>query len=319
MARARYKKPNTGVRFARVPSGGETCPFCIMLASRGAVYYSEQSAGADGHYHANCRCRIVPSWNGAAIEGYDPALYYDMWKHPEKYAKPESGTSISAELAEEVTEAGQYAWTSDYGVTHSVETINMPGRESGGFYLETKCDVFQTEEGIKLIFPQGYDISKQPITPQRAIAILDNVPEEIRRQMQREIYFVDYENPQDDYWRRVYRSFPKSFATGGRKLTFYGIGEEQPGYYIVHTYCHEAGHYIDQALASGGQRFSKTQEWIDAMLEDFRLSGKRSPSGYGENSETEDFAESVAFWARHNADFTAEFPNRAAILRRIFS
>lgn len=34
----------TGV--ARVPSGATTCRFCIMLASRGAVYYSSSSAGA---------------------------------------------------------------------------------------------------------------------------------------------------------------------------------------------------------------------------------------------------------------------------------
>ena len=103
MAKRKRNKPQSGVRFARVPSGGETCPFCIMLASRGAVYYSEQTAGADGHYHANCRCRIVPSWGLAEIEGYDPDLYYDMWKHPEKYAKPEDGTSVAAELAEQVT------------------------------------------------------------------------------------------------------------------------------------------------------------------------------------------------------------------------
>lgn len=98
---AKRKRPQSGVRFARVPSGGETCPFCMMLASRGAVYYSEQTAGADGHYHPNCRCRIVPSWGTAEIEGYDPDLYYDMWKHPEKYAAPKDGTSIAAELAED--------------------------------------------------------------------------------------------------------------------------------------------------------------------------------------------------------------------------
>lgn len=33
------------VRFARVPTGAETCTFCLMLASRGAVYSSATSAG----------------------------------------------------------------------------------------------------------------------------------------------------------------------------------------------------------------------------------------------------------------------------------
>ncbi|TNU89036.1 hypothetical protein FIC87_12615 [Eggerthella lenta] len=70
-------------RFARVPSGAETCPFCIMLASRGFVYWTERAAGSRGHYHAHCDCRIVPSFDSyyagpsrrfsatEVIEGYD--------------------------------------------------------------------------------------------------------------------------------------------------------------------------------------------------------------------------------------------------------
>lgn len=74
------KKP----RWARVPAGAETCMWCIMLASRGFVYHSEETAS---HSHAHCDCRIVPSWDkdNPAVQGYDPELYYDMWKHPEKY------------------------------------------------------------------------------------------------------------------------------------------------------------------------------------------------------------------------------------------
>lgn len=74
-------------RFARVPSGSETCTFCLMLASRGPVYLTAESAGQLDHYHANCKCRIVPVWGskgvktdaggfvrrgGTQYEGYDP-------------------------------------------------------------------------------------------------------------------------------------------------------------------------------------------------------------------------------------------------------
>ena len=38
-------------KFARVPTGAETCDFCLMLASRGFVYRSADSAS---HSHANC-------------------------------------------------------------------------------------------------------------------------------------------------------------------------------------------------------------------------------------------------------------------------
>ena len=43
-------------KFARVPTGSETCDFCLMLASRGFVYSSEATGGAVklDHYHAGC-------------------------------------------------------------------------------------------------------------------------------------------------------------------------------------------------------------------------------------------------------------------------
>ena len=66
-------------RYARVPSGTETCLFCLMLASRGFVYRTPKTAGEDGHYHANCDCRIVPSWK-YDIEGYDPQAIYTQWR-----------------------------------------------------------------------------------------------------------------------------------------------------------------------------------------------------------------------------------------------
>ena len=69
------------VRFARVPTGRETCDFCITLASRGFVYYSRDSAQLYGHMHANCDCVIVPSFVGAAVEiaGYDVDDLYEKY------------------------------------------------------------------------------------------------------------------------------------------------------------------------------------------------------------------------------------------------
>ena len=78
-------------RYARVPTGTETCAFCLMLASRGFVYRSERNAGSMNHYHSGCDCRIVCSWQttGAGVsrrasldldvEGYDPDALYDEW------------------------------------------------------------------------------------------------------------------------------------------------------------------------------------------------------------------------------------------------
>lgn len=59
-------------RWARVPSG-PTCEFCILMASRGYVYWSEEKAGGrDNRYHRNDDCQIVSSWGETSIKGYDP-------------------------------------------------------------------------------------------------------------------------------------------------------------------------------------------------------------------------------------------------------
>lgn len=76
-----------GIRYARVPSGTETCAFCFMLSSRGFVYRSKASAGknhrtGDG-YHHNCDCIVVPGFGDlppdAQVEGYAPSQMYDRW------------------------------------------------------------------------------------------------------------------------------------------------------------------------------------------------------------------------------------------------
>lgn len=69
------KKP----RFARMPTGRETCAFCNMLASRGFVYNSERSAGKLDHYHTNCKCRVIPQFGRGSYEGYDPDYYLDLY------------------------------------------------------------------------------------------------------------------------------------------------------------------------------------------------------------------------------------------------
>lgn len=68
-----------GVRYARVPSGADTCDFCIMLGSRGYVYESASAAGEVAKFHGNCDCQIVP-WDGVEPDGYDPDALYEQYR-----------------------------------------------------------------------------------------------------------------------------------------------------------------------------------------------------------------------------------------------
>lgn len=70
-------------RFARVPTGTSTCPFCIMLASRGATYHSAMSGGVRSdlrRFHDHCDCVLVPVFGDQMPEGYDPQKYLDIYK-----------------------------------------------------------------------------------------------------------------------------------------------------------------------------------------------------------------------------------------------
>jgi hypothetical protein len=52
------------VGWARV-TDGEPCAFCLTLASRGAVYKSEQTADFQAHDH--CGCAAMPLWDGTPL------------------------------------------------------------------------------------------------------------------------------------------------------------------------------------------------------------------------------------------------------------
>lgn len=72
-------------RWARVPTGRETCDFCIMLASRSFVYHDEKRAGALDHWHAHCDCRVVQGYKGMTVEGYNPEELYNNWISSKHY------------------------------------------------------------------------------------------------------------------------------------------------------------------------------------------------------------------------------------------
>lgn len=66
-------------RFARVPTGAKTCKFCLMLASRGAIYLSQKTA--DDAYHGHCDCQAIPVWDDNDLpEGYNPDALYEEFK-----------------------------------------------------------------------------------------------------------------------------------------------------------------------------------------------------------------------------------------------
>ena len=87
-----------GARFARIPTGFETCTFCLMLASRGAVYRTRKSAGEFKHFHRGCDCKVVPSFDpdpdAEVVEGVKPRELYERYKQFKEIDETEGLSSV---------------------------------------------------------------------------------------------------------------------------------------------------------------------------------------------------------------------------------
>jgi len=69
-----------GAEWAWIPVG-DTCAFCITLASRGWQRASKKAirGGHAEHIHANCDCTYAIRFDDSEVEGYDPRVYEDMY------------------------------------------------------------------------------------------------------------------------------------------------------------------------------------------------------------------------------------------------
>ena len=78
------KHRHSGAQFAWIPMG-DTCAFCIMLASRGWQYQTKWAEGHHAeHIHSNCDCTYAVRFsNDTAFEGYNPDKYLSIYENAE--------------------------------------------------------------------------------------------------------------------------------------------------------------------------------------------------------------------------------------------
>ena len=96
-----------GAQFAWVPHG-DTCAFCMMLASNGWQNMSRKALknGHAEHIHAHCDCEYAVRFDDSTtIAGYDPDRYYDMYSSAEGSTWEEKVNSMRRE---------QYARNKEY-------------------------------------------------------------------------------------------------------------------------------------------------------------------------------------------------------------
>lgn len=78
-----YNAVRDGAQWAWVPHG-DTCPFCITLASRGWQTASQKllKNGHAEHIHSNCDCEFAVRFHsGTRVAGYDPEKYLRQYRN----------------------------------------------------------------------------------------------------------------------------------------------------------------------------------------------------------------------------------------------
>lgn len=89
-----------GAYWAWVPSG-DTCAFCITLASRGWQRAGKRilKGGHAEHIHAHCDCQFAISLDGKGdVAGYDPDKYYQMYRNAEGNSSQDKINSLRRDL-----------------------------------------------------------------------------------------------------------------------------------------------------------------------------------------------------------------------------
>ena len=89
------KRRHSGALVAWIPSG-DTCPFCLTLASKGWQNQTEWGAKNHAeHIHANCDCTYGVKFNDKLeYDGYDPDEYKEMYDNADGSTRDEKINSM---------------------------------------------------------------------------------------------------------------------------------------------------------------------------------------------------------------------------------
>lgn len=183
-----------------------------------------------------------------------------------------------------------------------------------------QCDIYCTPGGTEIIVPKNLPANYH-LDFREIARVLESLPVELKAQAEKIQLLNDYYSS-DAYFQKIYKNFTHGYAYGGNgTITFCKstLTKRTAHKDLPRTLAHENGHSIDHKIGKElyGMDISKTKEWQDAQKADEKISKKKSPTSYGENAPTEDFAESCNYLVTQSKKFERDFPNRYKILKRI--
>lgn len=123
-----------GAEFAWVPHG-DTCAFCVMLASNGWKRASKKALknGHAEHIHSNCDCEYAVRFDSSTtVAGYDPDKYLQMYEDAEGAKWQDKVNSMRREFYAENSEEINAQKRSAYAKRRELESSRAEEIDVGG-------------------------------------------------------------------------------------------------------------------------------------------------------------------------------------------
>lgn len=143
-----------GAQFAWIPSG-DTCAFCLTLASRGWQKVSKNTLkkGHAEHIHAHCDCQYAVRFDEkSTVEGYDPDKYLEMYENAEGKTPEEKINSLrrTLQVNKKTANMSKEEYARATKLWKQVKEIKIPQSEREHVYeeLDNNLSVEEKESAI---------------------------------------------------------------------------------------------------------------------------------------------------------------------------
>lgn len=165
---------------------------------------------------------------------------------------------------------------------------------------------YTDKNGISYYYEVFTDVLNANFNASRASRFIENSPSFIHKNL-KGIMSCNHSHPLDDYFRKVYKDFPRGYMYSSDPVTVHSVSTWE---YFKESICHEVGHHIDKKL----QDVSSMTKWLQAQKADGNYY-----RAYSQQAPCEDFADTVSQYVINKEKCRKQFPHRTALLEKLLA
>lgn len=165
---------------------------------------------------------------------------------------------------------------------------------------------YTDKNGISYYYEVFTDVLNANFNASRASRFIENSPSFIHKNL-KGIMSCNHSHPLDDYFRKVYKNFPRGYMYSSDPVTVHSVSTWE---YFKESICHEVGHHIDKKL----QDVSSMTKWLQAQKADGNYY-----RAYSQQAPCEDFADTVSQYVINKEKCRKQFPHRTALFEKLLA